>query len=183
MIAVGLLRTYLGQLLRAKSRKIDLTEARGRSDLQRAKRLVGGGGGYLEPAKWEARRRYYAGESSVGAAADAKWAEQYKAEQEQSGDALDAMNPMAAMEGMKGQMAFMVQNMVMMQAIQYFFSGYVIIKVPFHLTLCFREVWTFRPSKRPTFPRYRGISWSCSAFEPSSGWSSAIRRPMCSSRP
>ena len=50
MIAAGLLRTYLGQLLRAKSRKIDPTEARGRSDLQRAKRLVGGGGGYLDPA-------------------------------------------------------------------------------------------------------------------------------------
>lgn len=150
MIAAGLGRTYLGQYLRAQSRKIDATEARGRSALQRAKRLAGGGGGYLDPAKWEARRRYYAGESSVGAAADAKggflrdeakWAEQYKAEREQGADALDAMNPMAAMEGMKGQMAFMVQNMVMMQGIQYFFQGYVIIKVPFPLTNGFKQMF------------------------------------------
>lgn len=150
MIAAGLLRTYLGQLLRAKSRKIDPTEARGRPDLQRAKRLVGGGGGYLDPAKWEARRRYYAGESSVGAAADAKggflrdearWAEEFKQEQEQSAGALDAMNPMQAMEGMKGQMAFMVQNMVLMQGIQYFFHGYVIIKIPFHLTQGFKQMF------------------------------------------
>mmetsp|Transcript_3805 Transcript_3805/g.8305 ORF Transcript_3805/g.8305 Transcript_3805/m.8305 type:complete len:325 (+) Transcript_3805:267-1241(+) len=150
MISAGLLRTYLGQYLRAKSRKVDPIESRSRNVLQRAKRLATGGGGYLDATKWEARRRYYAGEASVGVAAsekggylreEADWAEESKARAEQSGDGLDAMNPMAAMEGMKGQMAFMVQNMVMMQGISHFFHGYVIIKIPFHLTLGFKQMF------------------------------------------
>lgn len=45
------------------------------------------------------------------------------------------------MEGMKGQMAFMVQNMVMMQGISHFFHGYVIIKIPFHLTIGFKQMF------------------------------------------
>jgi hypothetical protein len=45
------------------------------------------------------------------------------------------------MEGMKGQMTMMVQNMVMMQGISYFFSGYVLVKVPFHLTNGFKGMF------------------------------------------
>ena len=45
------------------------------------------------------------------------------------------------MEGMKGQMAFMVQNMVMMHGISHFFHGYVIIKIPFRLTLGFKQMF------------------------------------------
>ena len=57
----------------------------------------------MDPTKWEARRRYYAGEGGVGVAAsekggflreEADWAAESKARAEQNGDGLDAMNPM-----------------------------------------------------------------------------------------
>eukprot|EP00567_Pseudictyota_dubia_P017255 CAMPEP_0197442302 /NCGR_PEP_ID=MMETSP1175-20131217/8350_1 /TAXON_ID=1003142 /ORGANISM="Triceratium dubium, Strain CCMP147" /LENGTH=67 /DNA_ID=CAMNT_0042972747 /DNA_START=16 /DNA_END=215 /DNA_ORIENTATION=- len=58
MISAGLLRTYVGQLLRAKNRKIPTIERRGRADLLRSSRLRGGGGSYVSKVKWEARRAY-----------------------------------------------------------------------------------------------------------------------------
>ena len=42
---------------------------------------------------------------------------------------------------MKGNMAAMIQNMVMMQAIQHFFSGYVLVKIPFPLSSGFRAMF------------------------------------------
>jgi hypothetical protein len=54
---------------------------------------------------------------------------------------LEMPSPFTAMEGMKGNMAFMVQNMVMMQAIQHFFSGFILLKVPFSLTTGFKQMF------------------------------------------
>ena len=54
----------------------------------------------------------------------------------------DAMpDPMAMMGPMKGQAVFMVQNMVMMQGIAYFFQGYVLVKVPLPLTMGFKMMF------------------------------------------
>jgi len=47
-------------------------------------------------------------------------------------------NPMAMMDGMKGNISFMVPNMIMMTFISYFFSGFVLVKVPFDLTNRFK---------------------------------------------
>jgi len=55
--------------------------------------------------------------------------------------AVDNMNPMSMMDGMKGNMAFMVQNMVMMQGISHFFKGFVLVKVPFPLTNGFKMMF------------------------------------------
>ncbi len=76
----------------------------------------------------------------------AEWCEDYLDDEEEAkkakADADDDMpNPFAAMEGMKGNMVFMVQNMVMMQGIQYFFSGFILLKVPFHLTMGFKQMF------------------------------------------
>lgn len=105
MIAAGLLRTFVGQLLRAKSRKVPLPEARGKNVQQRARRIASGGGGFLGRGKWEARRRYFCG-SGRDAAADgggglladeANFAEQYKEAQiGEGGDPLSDMNPMVS---------------------------------------------------------------------------------------
>ena len=38
-------------------------------------------------------------------------------------------------------MAFMIQNMVMMQAINHFFSGFILLKVPFSLTMGFKQMF------------------------------------------
>lgn len=59
----------------------------------------------------------------------------------ENADPLAAMNPMAMMDGMKGNMAFMVQNMVMMQGISHFFKGFVLVKVPFALTNGFKQMF------------------------------------------
>jgi ER membrane protein complex subunit 3 len=47
-------------------------------------------------------------------------------------------NPMSLMGG---NMIFMVQNMVMMQGIQHFFSGFILLQVPFSLTMGFRTMF------------------------------------------
>ena len=51
------------------------------------------------------------------------------------------MDPSALMDGMKGNMAAMVQNMVMMQGISHFFRGFVLVKVPFPLTRGFKGMF------------------------------------------
>lgn len=51
------------------------------------------------------------------------------------------MDPMAMMGPMKGQFAFMAQNMILMQGIGYFFSGYVLVKVPIPLTNGFKMMF------------------------------------------
>lgn len=50
-------------------------------------------------------------------------------------------DPSAMMDGMKGNMAAMVQNMVMMQGISHFFRGFVLVKVPFPLTTGFKQMF------------------------------------------
>ena len=47
-------------------------------------------------------------------------------------------NPMSMMGN---NMIFMVQNMVMMQGIQHFFSGFILLQVPFSLTIGFKSMF------------------------------------------
>lgn len=42
---------------------------------------------------------------------------------------------------MKGNMAAMVQNMIMMQGISHFFRGFVLVRVPFPLTRGFKQMF------------------------------------------
>lgn len=51
------------------------------------------------------------------------------------------MDAGAMMDGMKGNMAAMVQNMAMMQGISHFFRGFVLVKVPFPLTRGFKQMF------------------------------------------
>lgn len=54
---------------------------------------------------------------------------------------LPGMDPSTMMDGMKGNMAAMVQNMVMMQGISHFFRGFVLVRVPFPLTRGFKQMF------------------------------------------
>ena len=47
-------------------------------------------------------------------------------------------NPMSLMGN---NMIFMVQNMIMMQGIQHFFSGFILLQVPFSLTIGFKSMF------------------------------------------
>lgn len=152
MIAAGLLRQAMSVYLRSNSKPLSSIESRAKSCMQRSLRLRSGGGGYISTQKWESRRRYLsAKEDEENHAANDKdrpsallRSEAVRATEESeaaksSGDMMD--NPMSMMDGRKGQMAFMAQNMIMMQGISHFFQGFVLLKVPFPLTNGFKMMF------------------------------------------
>ena len=112
-----------------------------------------GGMAYLTERKWNARKVYWLGDSEENKEKEEGYlqeemhwvdAEEHAKEQQQENTPVsdeDIPNPMAMMEGMKGQFGMMMQNMVMMQGIGYFFQGYVLVKVPFPLTLGFKGMF------------------------------------------
>ena len=150
MIAAGLLRQSISVYLRSNSKPLSPIEARAKSCIQRAARLRSGGGGYITSYKWESRRRYLSSKNDDSSSEqepvsllreEAVRAKEDSEAAKSNGDALDMMNPMSMMDGLKGQMAFMVQNMVMMQGISHFFQGFVLVKVPFPLTNGFKMMF------------------------------------------
>jgi hypothetical protein len=137
MIAAGLLRHQSGILLKGKSKPLPKVEQRSKSDLMRASRVKSGSANFISTQKWQARCDFYS--SHLGE--EAEWAEKEAKAKPTDGGAADPMNPMAMMDGMMGNMAFMVQNMVMMQGISHFFRGYVLVKIPFPLTRGFKGMF------------------------------------------
>jgi len=123
--------------------------------------LKSGAGGFLSGGRWEARRlawsaRAESSSSNVSngwlrqeagrAEIDKKLMEAAKETNGENADdplaaAMPGMDPSAMMDGMKGNMAAMVQNMVMMQGISHFFRGFVLVKVPFPLTRGFKQMF------------------------------------------
>lgn len=136
MIAAGLLRHQLGILLKGKAKPLPRVEQRSKSDLARIQRLKMASANFVSTQTWQSRREYY----SDFLREEATWATKEK-EENPSGGGIDPMNPMSMMDGMMGNMAFMVQNMVMMQGISHFFKGYVLVKIPFSLTRGFKEMF------------------------------------------
>jgi len=138
-------------------------DARAKSALQRSSRLRSGAGGFLSGSRWEARRLAWSAraEGSSSSSVSNGWLRQeatraetdkklQEAVQEKGGKEADdplngalppGMDPGAMMDGMKGNMAAMVQNMVMMQGISHFFRGFVLVKVPFPLTRGFKQMF------------------------------------------
>ncbi|KAL7525256.1 hypothetical protein ACHAWF_001276 [Thalassiosira exigua] len=158
MITAGLLRAHVGRLLRPSPKAVVHADARAKSAMLRSSRLRGGAGGYLSSGRWEARRQAWSaregGSSGEGwlrreaarAETDKKLQEAIQAEAGGGGGAdaspaLPGMDPSTMMEGMKGNMAAMVQNMVMMQGISHFFRGFVLVRVPFPLTRGFKQMF------------------------------------------
>lgn len=148
MVVAGLLRNSLSKYLRANSRSACYIEKRARSCIQKSGRLRSGGGSYISAVKWEAKRRYLSQKGDNDEDTDSgnlsflrEEAVIAKNEKENATDAADMMNPLAMMDGMKGNMVFMVQNMVMMQGISHFFKGFVLVKVPFSLTNGFKMMF------------------------------------------
>jgi len=140
MIAAGMLRRYMGILMKPAPKTMGVVEQRSKSTLQKCAQLKGGSGNYISTTKWEARRQYYSSRENGYLRDQADWAEEETANSPPTGG-VDPANPMAMMDGMKGSMAFMVQNMVMMQGIQHFFKGFILLKVPFPLTRGFKMMF------------------------------------------
>lgn len=138
MIAAGLLRHFSGILLKGNPKKLPRIEQRCKMVLHKAAMLRSGASNYISKPKWEARRLFMSSGKEEGyLREEADWSIDEK-DQAAVDVAADPMNPMAMMDGMKGQMAFMVQNMVMMNGISHFFKGFILLKVPFPLTRGFK---------------------------------------------
>lgn len=153
MIEAGLLRHYLSLVLNsAKGKNVPKIENRVKNTCVRASKLRSGAASFLSRSKWEARRMYWADSEGGYLTEELQWIEE---EKEREADAAnddsdgnkdkiddDIMpDPMAMMGPMKGQAVFMIQNMVMMQGIAYFFQGYVLLRVPFPLTMGFKMMF------------------------------------------
>ena len=159
MITAGLLRAEIGKLLRPALKNTKPVDDRAKSALLRSSRLRGGAGGFLSKGQWEARRVAWSSrgnnhdnnneggwlrQEAKRAEVDKKLSE---AIDKQGGDEQDPLaaaglpDPSTMMDGMKGNMAAMVQNMVMMQGISHFFRGFVLVRVPFPLTRGFKQMF------------------------------------------
>lgn len=115
--------------------------------------MKGPNGNYLSEGRWEARRIAWSsrGDSSSSSTigylrTQATHIESQKKQEtnnaEESIPGLPNMtDPTAMLDGMKGNMASMVQNMIMMQGISHFFRGYILVKVPFPLTTGFKQMF------------------------------------------
>jgi ER membrane protein complex subunit 3 len=144
MVSAGLLRVHLGNVLKPPPKNTTKVTQRTAALIRATSSLKTGAVHFLSASKLESRKLAYPELLKD----QAEWCENYlddqdKAKQEKQGsdDDDDMPNPLAAMDGMKGGMVFMVQNMVMMQGIQYFFSGFILLKVPFHLTMGFKQMF------------------------------------------
>jgi hypothetical protein len=105
MVAAGLLRHWVSSLLKPSPKPFSSpVEGRAKNYLMCAARLRTGSANYLSQAKWEARRRHYSDKEEGSLRKEAEWATKETENQQSSGAAADPMNPMAMLDGMKGNM-------------------------------------------------------------------------------
>eukprot|EP00547_Thalassionema_nitzschioides_P005693 CAMPEP_0194216662 /NCGR_PEP_ID=MMETSP0156-20130528/19455_1 /TAXON_ID=33649 /ORGANISM="Thalassionema nitzschioides, Strain L26-B" /LENGTH=300 /DNA_ID=CAMNT_0038945487 /DNA_START=78 /DNA_END=980 /DNA_ORIENTATION=+ len=144
MISAGLLRHFVGLLLKPDPKPLTKIESRAKNGMARAVRLRSGNANFISQDRWESRRRYFSDKESGYLREESEWATKEAEKEKEDGSApggMDPMNPMSMMDGMKGNMVFMVQNMVMMQGISHFFQGFILLKVPFPLTRGFKMMF------------------------------------------
>jgi len=126
MVLMGLCRHYAQQCLKSSS-AMDADEIRHKQTLGRVSRLRSRGARLLPRESFEARKAYFANK------------EKGLLTQKVKKSGVNPMsNPMGMIDHMKGNMLYMVPNMVMMAVISFFFQGFVLVKVPFPLTNRFK---------------------------------------------
>ena len=103
MVCAGLLRHYSGILLKSNPKPMSKIESRAKNALACAVRIRTGNANFISHAKWEARRKFYSDKEEGYLRKEADWATK-EAEADQDTPAMDPMNPMAMMDGMKGNM-------------------------------------------------------------------------------
>jgi ER membrane protein complex subunit 3 len=114
---VGIGRHYISQIIQS-SEPADVDQIRYKQTAMRAQRLRAGGN-FLHDDAFQ-MRKYYLCEKENGLLRE-----------KVPGPANPMSNPSAMMDMMKGNMTFMIPNMVMMAFVSYFFAGFVLVKMPF----------------------------------------------------
>ena len=131
ILCASLLRHQTSILLR-NSKTINANEAHAKSLIMSSQRLRQNHKSISFAAF--AKRKEYLAASGSG-----------KLREKIEGASTSAPNPMsdpsAMMGPMMGNMAFMVQNMVMMQGVGHFFSGFILVKVPIPLAKGFKQMF------------------------------------------
>lgn len=118
MVLMGLVRHHVQQLLDS-SQPADAGDLKNKQTLMRANKL-GTNGGFIPPEAFHMRQAYFTNpdrgvlHEKVPKASN------------------NMMNPMGMVDMMKKNVTFMLPNMVMMQIINMFFQGFVLVKVPFN---------------------------------------------------
>ena len=151
MVVAGLLRGLVGKYLAGpyeKSKTIGITC---QNQMNRLTKIRSGASHYISTTRWHIRRLFVIQELTDQADHCIDQHEkkiEAEKELEANGGTVAADgddDPMSAMMNpmgmLKGNMVFMVQNMVMMQGIQYFFSGFIMLKIPFALTSGFKSMF------------------------------------------
>ena len=160
MVAAGLLRHYVGQWLTPAKTPLNPIVARQQATLRHVTKIRSPAGHYMSTWRWQVRKQH----AVTVLQEQADWAEAAVAKQEEEGtDDGDPMSSMMSnpMSMMGGNMAFMVQNMIMMQGIQHFFSGFILLKIPFSLTAGFKNMFQKGLADLPDLdPSYvSSVSW------------------------
>mmetsp|Transcript_4570 Transcript_4570/g.5293 ORF Transcript_4570/g.5293 Transcript_4570/m.5293 type:complete len:286 (+) Transcript_4570:181-1038(+) len=127
MVLVGVGRSMAQQLM-VSDNTSDIEIVKHRQLLMRSQRLRANGG-FLTPRSFRMRKKYFNYKKDGKLRAKV-----------QGGPPNPMENSAGMMEMMKGNMSMMVPNMVMMGWISFFFSGFVLVKLPFSLTEGFKEM-------------------------------------------
>jgi ER membrane protein complex subunit 3 len=114
---VGIGRHYISQIIQS-SEPADADQIRYKQTAMRAQRLRAGGN-YIHEDSYQ-MRKFYLCEKENGLLRE-----------KVPGPPNPMSNPSAMMDMMKGNMTFMIPNMVMMAFVSYFFAGFVLVKMPF----------------------------------------------------
>jgi hypothetical protein len=126
MVLVGVCRHYVIMLMKSESTS-DVEEIGYQQALMRCGRLRMNNR-FLQKTSFSSRRHFYT----------AKEGGFLKNEKVRGGPVNPMMNPNGMVDMMKNNMAYMLPNMAMMAWISYFFSGFVVVRVPFPVTQRFK---------------------------------------------
>mmetsp|Transcript_31661 Transcript_31661/g.42886 ORF Transcript_31661/g.42886 Transcript_31661/m.42886 type:complete len:291 (-) Transcript_31661:269-1141(-) len=124
MVLMGLTRHYVQQLLES-DKAINIVETKNKQTLMRANKLRMNGG-FIPEESFNMRKSYMVNKENGLLRAKVPKV------------SMGMMNPTGVVDMMKKNILFVVPNMVMMTIISYFFSGFVLVKVPFPLTSRFK---------------------------------------------
>jgi ER membrane protein complex subunit 3 len=121
VVLVGMGRHYVSQLIKSdvKVAEKDLNELRYKQTIMMAQRLRGRSG-FINSSAFN-KRKLYLTKKGTGVLR----------QKGLPGAANPMSNPMAMMDMLKGNMTFMIPNFAMMAFVNFFFSGFVCLKVPF----------------------------------------------------
>lgn len=134
MVCVTLLRTFLQKIMKGDT-KPDIKTMNLKSMLQRSARLRQNSR-FISATAFARRKLEYLGDKGLKVRGLLRRKKLPGPQQ-----SLNMMGPGGGMmEGMKNNMMFMFSNMIMIGWISHFFSGFVLVKVPFPLTFRFKDM-------------------------------------------